>query len=153
MELLDVLQAFNEDKEVQYRGHGTQMWQSVGRGHKWNTEKFEYRVKPDREIYPYTREELFEEISKYGSKVMAKDTGDVFYISDVLSDQIRLKRNRWDSEKCVSYQDFADGYLWDDDAMRRILCGWDSKIYEIAEEPIYDQGVQWGTERVVKKRK
>lgn len=130
------------------------MWRSVSHDHKWNIEKFEYRTKSDREIYPYTREELFEEISKHGSNVMAKSTGNVFYIADVLSDhQIRLRRSRWESEKCISYQDFADGYLWDDDVMQRTPCGWDSNKYEIVEEPVIHQGVQWGTERVVKKIK
>lgn len=154
MELLDILQAFKEGKITQYRGHSDQIWQSVCCGHKWNTEKFEYRIKPDREIYPYTREELFEAISLYGSKVMVKSTGDLFYISDVLSDKIQLKKGRKGSEICVSYQDFADEYCWNDSMwpMSCTLCGWDSQIYDIVEEPIYDKGVRWGTERIVKRR-
>lgn len=83
-----------------------------------------------------------------------KSTGELFYISDVLSDKILLKKDRKGSEICVSYQDFADGYCWNDSMWPTscTLCGWDSQIYEIVEEPIYDKGVRWGTERIVKRR-
>ena len=47
MELLDILQAFKGGKDVEYRALKGQVWQRVCGDHKWNTEKFEYRVKPE----------------------------------------------------------------------------------------------------------
>lgn len=150
MELLDILQAFKGGKDVEYRGLKGQVWQRVCGFHKWNTEKFEYRVKPEYEVYPYTKEELFESIAMHGSLVRKwNDTTVSFYIADVLSDRILLRRNRRGTEKCVSYQDFADMYVWRDNSSP---CGWSSALYEIVEEPVYDKGVQMGVERLVKRK-
>ena len=151
MELLDILQAFKGGKDVEYRGLRDQLWQKVCGDHKWNTERFEYRVKPEYEVYPYTKEELFESISIYGSWVRKwNDTTAFFYIADILPDRILLKQTRKGTEKCVrSYQDFADMYVWRKNSSP---CGWSSALYEVVEEPVYDKGVQMGVERLVKRK-
>lgn len=75
-ELLPVIQAFAEGKTVQFRGTvNDSMWQDdLG---KWSVlefdiEEYEYRIKPEPSLVPYTAEEL---IPFIGEKFRHKTNG------------------------------------------------------------------------------
>lgn len=78
--LLPVIQAAadGKDVEVRFKGSKKDLWElRTNSGARWDLSNFEYRIKPEPKLRPYTREE-WERVDK----VRDKDTG---VVSSVLS--------------------------------------------------------------------
>lgn len=147
MDLLKILQAFENGEKIQKRlKKEGEEWEDIEPNHLWSIADFEYRIKPDREIYPYTKKELIAKIAYLGSIEVEKDEH-IYFITDIWEDYVEIERGL---EVCkITLKDLAEGYIWSNE---RAPCGWDSKEYEVVYEPLIDRGIQYGTERVVRRK-
>lgn len=145
MKLLDILKAFENGEKIQKRLKKSLIWTSVEPNHLWNIADYEYRIKTDRTIYPYTKQELLEKIAEKGLWIV-NDERNFFRIVDITDLYVIVKSS---TDFQLTYDGLAEGFKWKKDDTP---CGWDSEEYEAVDEPIFHQGVQWGTERVVRRK-
>ena len=68
-ELLPILQAFTEGKEIEVRekyGNEVSNWVGIGNSHEFSAVWFNYRVKPESKYHPFkSSDEAFEEMKKH----------------------------------------------------------------------------------------
>ena len=120
-ELLPIIQAFAEGKEIQYRNSFNE-WIDIKKneGLSFIKTPLDYRIKPEPKYRPFnTREECWNEMLKHQpfSFVVNKDSVDYFSICRVFKDEKGISRitfisnpySGWDMEIVCDRFNFADG--------------------------------------------
>lgn len=107
---IKVMQDYVNGKEVEYRIVGKDDWYNAATP-CWDWTLYDYRVKPEPKVRPYTFEELCEAVKKHGALVRLNKNYAVY--SMVFFDRACL--NLGSCEEYESYEDFANNYKWLDD--------------------------------------
>lgn len=115
-ELLPIIQAFAEGKDMEYRSKGfNEDWKKVTQIPALSFKSFEYRIKPEPKYYPFANaEECWQEMQKHQPIGWVKDKKDGHYalITSVLTDEKEVYidgisgLNLYTS---INYYTFADG--------------------------------------------
>lgn len=80
-----VMQAFAEGKKIEIRGRRSKEWSDI-EDPSWDWVGFDYRIKPEPKLRPYTFEELQAEMAKGKIAVKTKGESHIFIISQVHDD-------------------------------------------------------------------
>ena len=120
-ELLPIIQAFAEGKEIQYRNSFNE-WIDIKKneGLSFIKTPLDYRIKPEPKYRPFkNQEECWNEMNKHQpfSFVVNKDSVDYFSICRVFKDEKGISRitfisnpySGWDMEIVFDRFNFADG--------------------------------------------
>lgn len=67
-EQIKIMTACGEGKAIEFRPIGAETWFSVI-DPLWNWEVMEYRIKPEKKLRPYTKEELLTAIRAHGPMI------------------------------------------------------------------------------------
>lgn len=109
-EQIAVMQAFAEGKEIEVRPLGSNDWvTTLTPG--WNWSCFEYRIKIEPKLRPYTFEELQAEMAKGKIAVKKGDFSYIITIMEVADDCGDEKIKLSNCRRC-SYEEFLEYYRW-----------------------------------------
>lgn len=112
-ELLPILQAFVEGKEIQDKIDGVTDWVDTnGIILEFNGKKIQHRIKPELEYRPFkNQEECWQEMLKHQpfGWIRNKNTKEVLNITNILSNAIRLTNYNENFRSTVGRFEFIDG--------------------------------------------
>lgn len=107
---IEVMQAYVDGKHIQARGIGrNDIWGEVINP-MWDFDTFEYRIKPEKKLRPYTFEEMCEAVKKHGLLVNTKGIKEAFTICGFDETNVFYK-----TDTCETYEEFLNNNVWLDD--------------------------------------
>lgn len=110
-ELLPIIQAYAEGKEIQYRHKGRSTWYDLDSG-QFNCDMYYYRIKPEPKYRPFkTQEECWNEMLKHQpfGWLRRNDTGAFAHISAVFPDFILFSSEKFIHKESFECYTFIDG--------------------------------------------
>lgn len=118
-EMTSVKQAFDEGKQIEFSEKGRDEWCDIPTPH-WRWEKYDYRVKPEPKLRPYTFDELQAEMAKgkiVVKRINLKGINRILTITRVSDEfyedeKIRLSEIRLSDWNKISYKTFLENYQW-----------------------------------------
>ena len=115
-ELLPIIQAFAEDKEIQAYNPLTKEWYDKYESIDFNSESPKYRIKPESKYRPFKDgKECFEEMQKHQPFGWIKDASKMYNITIIRDDGIIVNTstnsNWFDFERSLNLK-FIDGELF-----------------------------------------
>lgn len=113
-EQIAVMQAFAEGKEIESKYTAANDWKPNS-APSWNWRDFDYRIKPEPKLRPYTFEELQAEMVK--GKIAVKQINlegivRVFTITQVMEDNNEFDKIQLSDFIQVSYERLLNDYTW-----------------------------------------
>lgn len=106
-EIIAVVSAHKEGKQIQQRSKGTKDWHDTD-SPNWNFYVLDYRIAPGKKYRPFnSTEEIGIAIVEHGGFVTNK-SGSIWSISFADEDGVCLK----DINDAYSYKDLAEDFVW-----------------------------------------
>lgn len=107
-----VMQAYCEGKSIQFKGKKDIEWSNSDREgtFAWNWNVYDYRIKPEAKVRPYTFEEMCEAVKKHGLLVKTKGINEVFAVGGFDEENVFYKE-----DCCETYEEFVKHNTWLDD--------------------------------------
>lgn len=112
-EQIAVMQAFADGKEIEMSHRNEDAWTSTPNP-AWNWFSFDYRIKPESKLRPYTFDELQAEMAKGKIAVIRKDSvfKRILVITQVINDYGEDDKIQFSDFGQISYEQFLNGYRW-----------------------------------------
>lgn len=108
-----VMQAYVDGKALQYKSKNTNHWHEflTASTPTWRWLEFDYRIKPEAKVRPYTYEEMCKEIKKHGGYIKLTESGAVYNIN-FFDKEIIISGNDREAD---DYEFLCRNFVWFDD--------------------------------------
>lgn len=109
---IDVMLAYVNGEKIQVKNKNEKEWKDWEKDFypTWNYEYFDYRIKPEKRVRPYTFEEMCDAVKMHGLIVKVKSQNVIYVIGAFDENNILYKDGVYGT-----YEEFLNEYIWFDD--------------------------------------
>lgn len=113
--LIEIMQAYVDGKQIQYRGPWSLPWKDVTEPIIWNFANFEYRVKPENMLRPYANAKEFLDAYKAHDSLLKRKVDENYYTVLVIKEH-GIVFNNGKKEDFLYYDELIKVFTFSDDS-------------------------------------